>query len=217
MSQNIDPTAIIYSNAIIGDGVIVEPFAIIGIHDRFHSEAQTVIGNNAFIGSRCTIYDAVTTGDDFDLSDQSSVFYDNIFGDRCRIGPKAVIKNGCRLGNDVRIQSHAFMERVVLGSNVFIGPGVVFTDDRHPPCPRNAECTPVTTVEDFVSIGANATIVPGVHIGHHCQIYAGATIIGDVDPYSVMAGNPARRIKDFRDLTCEPQLYDHPFEDWDVK
>ena len=155
MSQNIDPTAIIYSNASIGDGVVVEPFVIIGIHDRFHSEAQTVIGNNAFIGSRCTIYDAVTTGDDFDISDQSSVFYDNVFGDRCRIGPKAVIKNGCRLGDDVRIQSHAFMERVVLGSNVFIGPGVVFTDDRHPPCPRNAECRGISylALTDSVYMG----------------------------------------------------------------
>jgi len=212
-----DPTAIVYPNAKFEGDAIIEPFAIVGIRDRFHPDADTVFGANTFIGSRCTVYEAVTAGKNFDLSDQTTVFYDNIFGENCRIGPKSVIKNSCRFGDNVRIHAHTFLERVHVASDVFIGPGVVFTDDMHPPCPRNAECTPQIIIDSFVSIGANTTITPGVHVGHHCQIYAGATIISDVEPYSVMAGNPARRIKDFRDLTCGPQLFDHPYEDWNKK
>ena len=214
MSKNIDPTAIVYPNVTIGEGAVVEPFAILGIHDRFHPHSTTIIGRDSFIGSRCMVYDSVTAGDSFDISDQSSVFYDNIIGDRCRIGPKAVIKNGCRIGSNVRIQAHTFLERVILGSNVFIGPGTVFTDDRHPPCPHNADCTPVTKIDDFVSIGANVTITPGITIGHHTQVYAGSVIVADVEAYSVMVGNPARRIKDFRELKCGPGLLNHPVESW---
>ena len=103
MNNVIDPTAIIHPNVTIGDGANVEPFAILGIHDRFHSEAPTIIGRDSFIGSRCMVYDSVTIGDKFDVRDQSSVFYDNVIGDRCRTAPKTVIKNGCRIGNDVRI------------------------------------------------------------------------------------------------------------------
>jgi len=207
----------IYANVKIGTGAIIEPFAIVGLQDRFHPPGTVLIGDRAFIGSRCTIYADVVAGNDFDLSDQSTVFTDNHFGDRVRIGPKAVIKNGCRVGNNVRINAQVFMERVILGDNVFIGPHVVFTDDMHPPCPRYAECVPKTRVESFVSIGANVVIAPGVTIGHHTQIYSGAVVIRDVPSGSVVAGNPAKIIKQFDQLTCRPGFFSRPFEWWDQK
>ena len=89
------------------------------------------------------------------------------------------------------------MERVTVGSNVFIGPGTTFTDDMHPQPPRYAECVEPIVVESYVSIGANCVICPGVTIGHHSQVYAGAVVSKDVAPYSVMAGSPARYVKDF--------------------
>jgi UDP-2-acetamido-3-amino-2,3-dideoxy-glucuronate N-acetyltransferase len=210
----IHPSAIIYRIAKIGSGTEIEPFAIVGIRDRFHDEAPCVIGGHSFIGSRVTIYEGVVTGERFDASDQSTVFYDNQFGDRCRIGPKAVVKNGCRFGNDVRLASQVFLEHTVVGSNVFVGPGTVFTDDYHPACPKHSECVPKTRVESWVSIGANVTIAPGVTIGHHSQIYAGAVVISDVPPFSVVAGNPASVVKDFRDLECRSGLFARPFEWW---
>ena len=212
--SGIDPRALIYANVELGEGALVEPFAILGIHDRFHEPARLVIGRRAFIGSRCTVYSGVTAGDDFDVSDQTTVFTDNTFGDRVRIGPKAVIKNGCRVGNDVRINAQVFMERVIVENSVFIGPQVVFTDDRHPPCPRYADCVPKAYVESFVSIGANVLLAPGVRIGHHTQIYGGSVVIRDVSPNSVMAGNPARLVRHFDELRCEPGFFEKPFEWW---
>ena len=58
------------------------------------------------------------------------------------------------------------------------------------------------------------TIAPGLKIGHHSQIYAGAVLTKDVEPYSVMAGNPARKIKDFKELKCTPGYFERPFEWW---
>lgn len=211
----IDPSAIIHGNVTLGARAIVEPFAILGIRDRFHPPSPVVIGDDCFIGSRCTVYGGVTAGHHFDLSDQTTIFIDNVFGDHCRIGPKTVIKNGCRFGSNVRVNAQVFMERVETGSFIFIGPGTVFADDRHPPCPRYADCVPKTMLGDYISIGANVTVAPGIRIGHQCQIYAGAVVTRDVEPFSVMAGNPARRIKDFRELTCAPGFFDRPFAWWD--
>lgn len=215
MTSNIHATAIIYDNATLGENAIVEPFAIIGIHDRFHEPSTVTIGNHAFIGSRCTVYENVTAGNYFDISDQTTIFFNNKFGDYCRIGPKATIKNGCELGNHVRVNAHVFMEELIVGSHVFIGPGVTFTDDYHPPCPKRSKCVPKSVVEDFVSIGSNSVIAPGIRIGHHTQIYAGSVIVKDVEPFSVMAGNPAKRIKDIRELTCKTGHFERPFLWWE--
>jgi len=213
--MDIDSTTIVYPGVELGIGTVVEPFCLIGIPDRFHPVAATTIGSDSFIGSRSTIYCGVSAGDKFDISDQTTIFYDNEFGKNCRIGPKAIIKNGCRLGDNVRINASVFLERVVIGSFVFVGPGTVFTDDYHPPCPHYSECVKKTIIEPHVSIGANATIAPGITIGHHTQVYAGAVVISDVTPYSVMAGNPAQRIKDFRELECHSGLHDRPYDWWE--
>jgi len=217
MSMNkslTDNEYILYPGVTLGKNVIIEPYVILGIRDRFHPEKETIIGDDSFIGSRSTIYQNVKSGRGLDVSDQSTIFYDNKIGDFCRIGPKAIIKNGCEIDDYVRINAYVFLERVVIKSNVFIGPGTVFTDDMHPPCPRHAECRPKTIVESYVSIGASVTIAPGIKIGHHSQIYAGAVVIDDVEPYSVIAGVPGKRIKDSRNLVCGKNYYSRPFSWW---
>ena len=213
----ISPHALILDNVELGPDAIVEPFALLGIQDRFHPPGRVVIGANAFIGSRCTVYAGVVAGDWLDLSDQTTLFTDNVFGHHVRIGPKAGIKNGCRIGNNVRINGLTFLERVEIEDFVFIGPHVVFTDDKHPPCPRYADCVPKTHVDSYVSIGANVTLAPGIRIGHHVQIYGGAVVIADVEPNSVVAGNPARLIKRFDELECPPQFFEKPFQWWEQK
>ena len=211
----IHSSAIIYPGVELGAGTRVEPFGLVGLSDRFHPKRPCVVGKRSFIGSRVTIYEGVIAGDDFDVSDQTTIFFDNVFGKNCRVGPKAVVKNSCIFGDNVRINSQVFLERVEVGSNVFIGPGTIFTDDMHPPCPKYSECVRKTKVESWVSIGANVTICPGVRVGHHTQIYAGAVVVKDVPPYSVVAGNPGRVVKDFRELKCEAGFFSKPYEWWD--
>ena len=206
---------IIYDNVKLGENVVIEPYAIIGIKDRFHDDSQTVIGDDSFVGSRCTIYQNVKTGQRFDVSDQTSIFYNNVIGNDVRIGPKSIIKNGCVIGDNVRINANVFMERVIIGNNVFVGPHVVFTDDKHPPCPKYSDCIQETNVGSNVSIGAGVIIEPGIKIGNQTQIYSGSVVTTDIPSNSVVAGSPAKVIKRFDELTCSSNIFEKPFSWWD--
>lgn len=93
------------------------------------------------------------------------------------------------IGDNVLVQAFTFIPNGVhIGNRVFIGPRVTFTNDKHPPSPNWSE----TTVEDDVSIGAGAIILPGIKIGRGAVIGAGAVVTKDVPAGATMVGNPAR-------------------------
>jgi acetyltransferase-like isoleucine patch superfamily enzyme len=203
---------------VLGENITIQPYAILGLiaPNQKIGRQKLRIGNNAFIGSHSSIYLNNNIGNNVNLIEQVLILGNNKIGNNCRIGPKSVISHSNKIGNHVRIHSHAFLERVQIENHVFISPHVVFADDIHPPCPKYEECLPEIYVESRVSIGANVIVLPGSKIGHHTQVYAGAVVNGEVEPYSVMAGNPAKKIKDFRELKCDPGFYKYPFEWWDV-
>ncbi|NNF06841.1 MAG: N-acetyltransferase [Candidatus Eisenbacteria bacterium] len=126
-----------------------------------------------------------------------------------------MLEHGNRIGNGARIHSGCFLELVTLGDHVFLGPNVVFTDDPHPPCPKYEECKKGAILEDYVKVGANATILPGVRIGARSLIGAGSVVTQDIPPGVVAAGNPARVVRNIDELTCWPGHYDHPYA-WEL-
>ncbi|HEV2139684.1 MAG TPA: acyltransferase, partial [Candidatus Dormibacteraeota bacterium] len=136
---------------------------------------------------------------------------DNQIGSDCSVGSNAVLEPGNRIGDGTRIHSQCFLEHVTLGDRVFLGPGVVFTDDPHPVCPRYLECVLGATVGDDVSIGGNATILPGVKIGSGSLIGAGAVVTRDVASGAVVAGNPAKVIKQVKELVCFKGFFERPY------
>ena len=93
-----------------------------------------------------------------------------------------------------------------------MGPNVVFTDDPHPMnCPRYADCKGGPVVRRLARIGANATILPGVEIGEGALVGAGSVVVHDVPAGAVVAGNPARVIKQVDELTCPPGWFERPY------
>lgn len=119
---------------------------------------------------------------------------------KCTIGNNCTIHSHVWIGDDVligdgcRIQAFAFIPTgVEIGDNVFIGPHVCFTNDKNPPSARAH--WQYTIVMKGVSIGANATILPGIFIGEGARVGAGAVVTKDVMPYTTVVGNPARVIK----------------------
>jgi len=136
---------------------------------------------------------------------------DNQLGDDCSVGTNAVLEVGNRVGNRTRIHSQCFLEHVVLGSDVFLAPNVVFTDDPHPMCPRYLDCVLGAVVEDQVSIGAHVTVLPGVRVGRGALVGAGSVVTRDVDPDTVVAGNPARPIKKVAALVCFKGYFERPY------
>jgi UDP-2-acetamido-3-amino-2,3-dideoxy-glucuronate N-acetyltransferase len=112
---------------------------------------------------------------------------DVVIGAFCFVGGEAVI------GAGTRIQSHTSVwDGVVLGDDVFIGPGAQFTNMHFMRAAfRRAPNWDITIVEDGASVGANATLVAPVRVGKYALIGAGAVVTRDVPAHAVVAGNPA--------------------------
>lgn len=130
-------------------------------------------------------------------------------GDDTRIGTFVEVQKGAEIGARCKISSHSFIcEGVIIEDEVFVGHGVMFTNDRHPRA-ANADGSPqadgdwsliTTRVRRGASIGTNATVVPGVTIGRHALVGAGAVVTKDVPDHAVVAGVPACVIGDTRSL-----------------
>ena len=203
----------IHPNVTIGAGTVVEEGAIVGQPPRGKQpgELPTRIGSGGVIRSGTVIYSGTTIGDEFNSGHGAMIREDNVIGDRCSVGSNAVLEPGNTIGNDTRIHSQCFLEHVKLGDRVFLGPGVVFTDDPHPMCPRYLDCVLGATVEDDVSIGGNATILPGVKIGAGSLIGAGAVVTRDVENGVVVGGNPAKVLKQVKELVCFKGFFERPY------
>lgn len=147
--------------------------------------------NNVQVGENVKIFNFVNA-------------YGCSIGDNSRVGAFVEIQKGATIGKSCKISSHTFIcEGVHIEDNVFIGHGVMFTNDLFPRATR-PDGSPQTEedwklIETFVkkgaSIGSNATILCGVTIGENALIGAGAMVTKDVAPNTVVAGNPARYIK----------------------
>lgn len=119
-----------------------------------------------------------------------------VIGDSCSLGQNVVVMNGVRLGRNVKVQNNvSIYEGVELEDDVFCGPSMVFTNVLNPRShvSRKNEYRR-TLVKRGSSIGANATIVCGVTLGEYSFVGAGAVVSGDVAPFALVVGVPARRV-----------------------
>jgi len=125
----------------------------------------------------------------------------NIFGcsigDNTFIGPFVEITRGTVIGENCKIESHAFLcDGVTVEDEVFIGHAATFVNDLYPQADRQVKYIK-TIVKQGAGIGSNSTIIAGVTIGEHAIVGAGAVVTKDVPPFSIVAGNPARVLKQF--------------------
>lgn len=124
--------------------------------------------------------------------DKTVVLTDQI-GEGTVIHAFAWIGRNVIIGDSCRIQAHAFIpDGVYIGDFVFIGPGVTFTNDKHPP----SDQWDAIVVNNFVSIGARSVLLPGVAIGEGAVIGAGSVVTKDVPARETWYGNPARRARE---------------------
>lgn len=115
-------------------------------------------------------------------------------GEGCKIHSHVWIGEGVKIGKNCKVQAFSFIPSgVIIGNNVFIGPRVTFTNDKRPP--SQGQSWEMILVQDGVSIGAGAIILPGIVLKTGCTIGAGAVVTKDVEEYTTVVGNPARPIK----------------------
>jgi UDP-2-acetamido-3-amino-2,3-dideoxy-glucuronate N-acetyltransferase len=145
----------------------------------------------------------VTLGEDVKIYSFVNAYGCEI-GDESRIGAFVEIQKGVKIGRRCKISSHSFLcEGVTVEDNVFIGHGVMFTNDKYPRATNTDgsvqsgsdwEVIP-TVVKTGASIGSNATILAGLTIGENSMVGAGAVVTTHVRDGSVVAGVPARVVK----------------------
>jgi UDP-2-acetamido-3-amino-2,3-dideoxy-glucuronate N-acetyltransferase len=154
----------------------------------------------------------VELGQDIKIAHPSLVnLYGCKVGDQTKIGTFVEIQKNSTIGARCKISSHTFIcEGVVIEDEVFVGHGVMFTNDRFPRA-SNADGSvqteadwkvELTYVKRTASIGSNATIVCGVTIGIGAMVGAGAVVTRDVPDFAVVTGVPARVIGDVRKQRC---------------
>ena len=116
-----------------------------------------------------------------------------VIGADCNICDHTFIENDVRVGDRVTIKCGVQLwDGIRIEDDVFIGPNATFTNDPFPRSKRQPEQFDRTVVRQGASIGANATILPGVTVGVNAMVGAGAVVTRDVPPLAVVTGNPAR-------------------------
>jgi acetyltransferase-like isoleucine patch superfamily enzyme/dTDP-4-dehydrorhamnose 3,5-epimerase-like enzyme len=140
-------------------------------------------------------------GVDCNLCDHVFIENDVVIGDR------VTVKSGVQIWDGVRIED-----------DVFIGPNVTFTNDPFPRSKRHLKEYALTLIQKSASIGANATILPGITIGQNAMVGAGAVVTKNVPPNAIVVGNPARIVnyvvqtqqQSKQIVKAEPGLHDLP-------
>jgi len=214
LGVTVHPTALIAPNVELGNGTVVGEYAILGRAPRGKAdgELRLVIGPGSVIRPFTTIYAGTTIGARLQTGQGASIREDNVIGDDVSVGTQAALEFGNRLGSRIRVHTGCFLELVTIEDDVFLGPHVVFTDDPHPMCPAYLDCVRGATVRRRARIGGNATILPGVQIGEDALVGAGSVVRKDVAARSVVAGNPAKELRDdIAKLECFAGIFPHAY------
>ena len=187
----------LYPNVTIGPDSTIGAFVSIGDPPAgtVAGELETLIGRQATIRSHTVIYAGNRIGNQFQTGHGVLIRELNQIGDRVSVGTHSVIEHHVILKDGVRIHTGAFIpEFSMVEEEVWIGPHVVFTNVKYPHSLHAKANMKGPTIRPYAKIGANATLLPGVHIGAGALIGAGAVVVVDVAEDTIVVGNPARPI-----------------------
>lgn len=195
-------SSIIYTNVTIGSNTHLGEFCIIGKPPKgaLDGELETSIGDNAVIRSHTVIYAGNSIGYNFNTGHYAMIREQNRIGNDVSIGTMSCIEHHVSIASGVRIHSQAFIpEFSILEDNCWIGPNAVLTNAKYPRGRDVKGQLAGPRICRNAKIGANATVLPGITIGHDALLGAGSVAVRDIEPYAIWAGNPARKIGDVRD------------------
>lgn len=135
------------------------------------------IGAGTSIWQFCVVLSDAKIGEECNICSHCLIENDVIVGDR------VTVKCGVQLWDGLRVED-----------DVFIGPNVTFTNDTQPRSKQYPDEFPKTIIRKGASIGANATILPGIEIGEGAMVGAGAVVTKNVPAHVTVVGNPAKEI-----------------------
>ena len=175
-----------------GGGTIIDEGTSVGeVYPGW--EQPALIGRDCHIRRNSIIYADTVIGDHSITGTGVVIREHTRIGHGSVIGTATIIEGHAEIGNHVVIQSGVFIPTMTqIGNRVFIGPRAVMTNDRYPLRRRDVYPPAGPVVCDDATIGANATLLPGVRIGEGAMVAAGAVVTCDVPSWSLAVGVPAR-------------------------
>jgi len=194
----------IYDNVEIGDNSIIANDCVIGEPTSYYyndienyQNPKTSILKGALIRSHSIIYADSIFGENFSCGHRVTIREKTFFGKNCRVGTLSDIQGHVTLGDYCWLHSNVHIgQNSRIGDFVFIYPYVVFTNDPTPP--SNICIGP--TVGDYSQIAVGAILLPGVQIGKHCLIGAGAIVGKNINDEMLVLGSPGKEIKNVREI-----------------
>ena len=188
----------IFGKSKIGDSCFIDSDALIGyphntelnlLEKNSDKIEGCEIGNDSIIRPGA-IYSTAKVGNKTRTGHNFLIRENTIIGDGCLIGTNVVIDNNCSIGDNCSFQTGAYIPTGTnIGNRVFLGPNASLTNDK---TPLRTEYNPEPiTIADDVTIGSNATLMPGISVGEGAFVAGGAVVTKDVPAWSLAKGCPA--------------------------
>jgi acetyltransferase-like isoleucine patch superfamily enzyme len=196
---------VIHSGTVIGDGCEVQDGAVLGKQARLGHRSTSrgptpeplIVGKEAAICAGAVVYAGARIGDRAIVGDQAQVREHTVVGPDSVIGRGTGVEGNVTIGSDVRIQSNCFLAaHTVVDDHVFIGPGVVTTNDNSMGRHELKMKLRGAILRRACRVGAGAVILPGVEIEEEAFVAAGAIVRNDVSARAVVMGIPARVMRE---------------------
>ena len=178
----------------------LDPRAVVGeLPGRKIADLTLSIGPHAIIRSFSVIYAGSRIGAHLETGHGAVIREENRIGDDFSIWNNSTVDYGCVIGSRVRVHTGVYIAQfTVIEDDVFLAPGVMIANDRHPIC---RDCMRGPTIKRGARVGINATLLPEVVVGEAALVGAGAVVTRDVPARAVVVGNPARVVGTVDQLT----------------
>ena len=198
-------TAIVYPGTIIGEGCKILDYAVVGkqptLSPRSTAKREALppleLGAGTVVSTGAVVFAGTRVGARVVLGDQTCVRERCEIGDDVVVGRGSLIENDTTVGGLTKIQAHAYITAYsTLEDNVFIAPCVATTNDNYMGrTERRHELVKGPTIRRGARVGGAAVLLPGIEVGEEAFVGAGAVVLRDVEPGTVVVGNPARPIR----------------------
>lgn len=176
----------------VGAGMWADPGVVLGYPPARPAPERLVVGPGARLRSGTVIYLGSSIGARFETGHHVVIREECRVGDDVSVWTGSVIDYGCHLGNGVKVHTNCYVAQYTeIGDGAFLAPGVTIANDLYPGSRVSAAAMSGPSIGAGAQIGVNATILPFVRIGAGALVGAGATVTRDVPEGCVAYGNPA--------------------------
>jgi acetyltransferase-like isoleucine patch superfamily enzyme len=206
VSADVHPTAIVHEGTILGDGVRVLEYAVVGKQPTLAASSTAKrdplppaqIGAGTVVSTGAIVFAGSSVGANCIVGDQSCIRERVELADDCVLGRGSLIENDTTVGAGTRIQAGAYITAYsTLEEDVFIAPCVVTTNDNFMGrTEQRRTLMKGPTVRRGARVGGGAILLPGIEIGEEAFVGAGAVVTKDVPARALVVGSPARVLRE---------------------